>query len=196
MEQETKEEYKGIEGEFTLVELLAVMRQGAYGINIGTAACDKSCNLISNEIKPGEPLPFKDGSVEIVKAWDLFAFIGDEFPFLMAEIHRVLIPGGILSVKVPEYPCALSLAHPYIKRHFTPFSFNFFENDFKIYHVESLERFRGKNDRGMIGSYETNLYIELIKPNPEFDRQVAEKLKELEGKPMEQLSVKEMSVPN
>jgi len=113
-----------------------------------------------------QPLPFEDTSLQLIQAWDVMGFIGDEFEDFLADLHRCMIQGGMLSIKVAEYPCAMAISHPATKRVFTPFTFNYYEHFFDVMHTEVIEKARGGDDRGMLGSYESQLYIELRKKDP------------------------------
>jgi sulfotransferase family protein len=143
--------------------------------------CDASVVLEEKAIRFDEPLPFEDASVEMFKVYDVFQFLDGTFPAFMLELHRCLIQGGILSVRVPAYPCAASISNPYTKRVFTPFTFNYFTHLFETLTVEEIEQARGQSDRGMVGSYETYLYIEMTKPDPMRERFIKKHVEAVKG---------------
>jgi Sulfotransferase domain len=144
--------------------------------------CDSSVVLEEKAIRFDEPLPFEDSSVEMFKVYDVFQFLDGLFPQFLLELHRCLIQGGILSVRVPSYPCAASISNPYTKRVFTPFTFNFFTHLFEVMTVEEIEQARGAADRGQVGSYETLLYVELSKPDPIREKHIQKHIEAVKGK--------------
>ena len=57
------------------------------------------------------PLPFEDGSIAKVQAQDVLEHLPfDRLPFVLDEIWRVLKPGGVFRLSVPDY------RHPIHKR--------------------------------------------------------------------------------
>ena len=60
------------------------------------------------------PLPLADGSVEAARCEHLMEHIpaGTERIFVMNEVHRVLVPGGLFEVIVPLFPGWGSIADP------------------------------------------------------------------------------------
>jgi SAM-dependent methyltransferase len=51
----------------------------------------------------GTTLPFDDGSFDVVTALDVIEHVADDAA-VIAEMHRVLRPGGILLIMVPAFP--------------------------------------------------------------------------------------------
>lgn len=70
---------------------------------------------------------FKDDSVDIVNADNIFEHLGDEFIPLMNEIWRILKPTGFLHFAVPRFPHDTALMHPEHKRFFVQNSFAFWQ---------------------------------------------------------------------
>ena len=85
-------------------------------------------------------LPFRTGSLARVYCFDLVEHIAD-IPRLMAEIHRVLVPGGTVLITAPHFSCANAYADPTHRHHFAWRSFDYFtaEHDLRYY---SAARFR------------------------------------------------------
>jgi len=53
-----------------------------------------------------EPLPLPDGCVDGFQAEDVFEHIRyEQLPAVVDEIHRVLRPGGLFRLSVPDYGC-------------------------------------------------------------------------------------------
>jgi len=71
-------------------------------------------------------LPFKDNSIDKIKAIHIFEHLGDGFLFCMEECWRVLKPKGILCIDVPNFPDKEAIMHPDHKRFFIPETFSFF----------------------------------------------------------------------
>ena len=73
------------------------------GLDIDAAALEKAAALGIQPVQANveEPLPFEDGSFDAVVAGELFEHL--QFPdALVAEIGRVLRPGGVLAGSVPN----------------------------------------------------------------------------------------------
>ena len=117
-------------------------------------------------------LPFDDNSVDFVLCSHILEHIRNYIP-LMKEIHRVLKPGGILHIRVPEFPCAAAIADPTHVRYFCPESFTYLhytnmgydssglQGLFELQFLESLPNSRPELDRGKVGSYYTEVEAEL-----------------------------------
>jgi SAM-dependent methyltransferase len=73
------------------------------GLDVDPAALEKASALGIEPVRANvaEPLPFEDASFDAVVAGELFEHL--QFPdALVAEIHRVLRPGGVLAGSVPN----------------------------------------------------------------------------------------------
>jgi SAM-dependent methyltransferase len=73
------------------------------GLDVDPAALEKAAALGIEPVRANveEPLPFEDGSFDAVVAGELFEHL--QFPdALVAEIRRVLRPGGVLAGSVPN----------------------------------------------------------------------------------------------
>lgn len=55
-----------------------------------------------------KPLPIPDGSVDIYQSEDVFEHIDySDLPDTISEIYRVLTPGGLFRLSIPDYRCDL-----------------------------------------------------------------------------------------
>ena len=108
----------------------------------------------------------------------------------MRELHRVMKKGAALSIKVPEFPCAASVADPTHVRFFVPRSFEHFcghgglqtestADLFRLEICESVPRPNTQLDRGLPGSFFTEMVVELVKPDPERDAWIKKREQEL-----------------
>lgn len=59
-----------------------------------------------------DPLPFEDGSVDLIRAHDALEHIGAGFFELMDECWRVLSPKGVFDIWVPRFPSPAAVMHP------------------------------------------------------------------------------------
>ena len=110
-------------------------------------------------------LPFEDNRFEEVYASYVLCQIADrdKFKFVMNSIWRVLKPGGILKLKVPDArnPCAFQ--DPMDCRYFVKETFDYFNKDhyrYKVFHYgfkpwEIIKIEQERSDR---------LYVEMKKP--------------------------------
>lgn len=71
------------------------------------------------------PLPFRDRSIDQVYALNVLEHLED-LPAAMAEIYRVLRPGGRLNVEVPYFSSVNAFADPTHRRWFTYTTFEHF----------------------------------------------------------------------
>ena len=116
-------------------------------------------------------LPFENNSVAFINAEHVLEHIKN-YVALMKEFHRVLIPGGVLHIIVPEFPCAAAIADPTHVRFFVPASFTYLnakdigydtsdlQGLFKLEYLESMPHDRPGMDRGVIGYYFTEIEAE------------------------------------
>lgn len=58
-------------------------------------------NLDYQKVDPRQPLPFEDGSFDTVLSFQVFEHVSDTQRYL-AEIRRVLVPGGVLVLVTPD----------------------------------------------------------------------------------------------
>ena len=118
-------------------------------------------------------LPYKDNSVDIVKACHILEHVQNFMP-LMKEIWRVLKHEGILYIRVPEFPCAAVIADPTHCRFFVPESFYLWTDNrppgadtgnikglFNLEWIESVKHSSGMPDRGIPGRWFTEIECEL-----------------------------------
>jgi SAM-dependent methyltransferase len=75
------------------------------------------------ELEPDAPLPFEDGSFELVLCAETLEHVRD-VQLLLSELRRVLRPGGTLAVTTPAHGRAtgLSILAGGFDRHFDPLS--------------------------------------------------------------------------
>lgn len=85
------------------------VEMAAYG---DVVACDRSLDALGMAAARGvalrcagaaPQLPFADGTFDIVTAYDILEHVEDDAGFL-AELGRVLAPGGALAIHVPAWP--------------------------------------------------------------------------------------------
>lgn len=83
-------------------ERLRIVDLGAGGrrISAGTIALDFVAGPDTDVVGDVHRLPFADGTLDLVFATGLFEHVADERG-VIAEIHRVLRPGGLVHVEVP-----------------------------------------------------------------------------------------------
>lgn len=55
------------------------------------------------------PYPFKDNEFDVIEAFHVIEHLDRPFS-VMKELHRILKPGGVLSIKVPHF--SRGMAHP------------------------------------------------------------------------------------
>lgn len=138
------------------------------------------------------PLPFADEEFDFIKAWHVLEHLyHEQYIHCMLELHRILKKGGVLSIKVPEANCAAAIADPTHKMLFVPASFLHFSQAnlgaytaptqglFQLEICESVAQNRGAVDRGKPGSYFTEITVEYVKPDPEWERQVEARKQQL-----------------
>ena len=86
------------------------------------------------------PLPFRSDSFAAVYCFDLVEHIED-LASLMAEIHRVLAPGGTVLITTPHFSCANSYTDPTHRHHLGYRSCDYFTEDHALRYY-SAARFR------------------------------------------------------
>jgi SAM-dependent methyltransferase len=69
-------------------------------------------------------LPFADNAVDVIFAVHVLEHLHDLLT-TMAEIHRVLKPGGLLHVMVPHWQNVIAVADPTHVRYFSPQTFEY-----------------------------------------------------------------------
>ena len=72
-----------------------------------------------------KPLPFPDRSFEAVRLSHIVEHVPDLVAF-MAEVHRVLVPGGRVYIVTPHFSAAASYRDPTHLHHLSLFSFDVF----------------------------------------------------------------------
>lgn len=79
-----------------------------FKTHVGVTPFDSSTRNIRHDIRA--PFPIPDGSIEAFQSEDVFEHIpyGDLLP-IVEEIHRVLKPGGLFRLSVPDYRCPILL---------------------------------------------------------------------------------------
>lgn len=131
---------------------------------------------IAGDLEKGLPM-FKNEMFDFVLASHVLEHVKNYIP-LVHEIWRVMKPGGTLVIKVPEFPCRAAISDPTHVRFFVPESFshlikhNFgFDTGkmvglFEMNWLESIAFDRPSIDRGVLGSYFTEIHCELLKVMP------------------------------
>jgi SAM-dependent methyltransferase len=131
---------------------------------------------IMGDLEKGLPM-FKDEMFDFVLASHVLEHVQNYIP-LIHEIWRVMKPWGTLVIKVPEFPCRAAIADPTHVRFFVPESFSHlvahsfgFDTGgmaklFEMNWMESIAHDRPSIDRGVIGSYFTEIHCELLKVLP------------------------------
>ncbi len=83
-----------------------------FSANGWVCACDRSLHAlrfvgergIANRVAAdAEGLPFRDGTFDVILAFDVLEHVTDDAGFLR-ELARVLAPGGALAIHVPAWP--------------------------------------------------------------------------------------------
>ena len=97
------------------------------------------------------PWPFGDGSVAAIEARHVFEHVADPIVF-MTECHRVLEPGGRLSIVVPYYRSVDAFTDPTHRRFCTEWTFCYWVQG-NVYHE--------KNNAAYGGVSFTNLSVHL-----------------------------------
>lgn len=74
------------------------------------------------------PWPFADGEFDELRCWHVLEHLpaGMTRVAVMNEMHRVLRPGGELSIEVPVFPFWTAIADPTHVSYFVPQSFDYF----------------------------------------------------------------------
>ena len=75
-----------------------------YGKFVGLSLWHHDARHIKHDITV--PMPLPDGCVDVYQAEDVFEHIDiASLPGVVSEIHRVLKPGGVFRLAVPDYRC-------------------------------------------------------------------------------------------
>ena len=77
------------------------------------------------------PWPFKNNEFDEIYASHVLEHL-DNLPRAMEEIWRITKPNGRVIVRVPHFSCGINYQDPTHRRLFSYFTFDFFENKFKI----------------------------------------------------------------
>ena len=86
----------------------------------------KPCDQVADLSKPW---PWETGSVEVIRAWDIFEHIADKL-HTMNEAHRVLFDGGRLDLCVPTTDGRGAFQDPTHKSFWTPNDLFYFCSEF------------------------------------------------------------------
>lgn len=79
---------------------------GRYQKFVGLSINQANWQHIKHDIL--QPIPLRDGCVDIFQSEDVFEHIErDRIPAILNEIYRLLKPGGIMRMSVPDYRCDL-----------------------------------------------------------------------------------------
>ena len=75
-----------------------------FSTHLGQTPFAPSSRNIAHDVTT--PLPLADGTINIYQACDVFEHIRyAQLPFVFDEIYRVLKPGGLFRLSVPDYRC-------------------------------------------------------------------------------------------
>jgi SAM-dependent methyltransferase len=78
------------------------------------------------------PWPWEDNSIDNIEILDVLEHL-DNFVLAMEEIHRILMPNGIVLIRVPYWNHSCAYIDPTHKRGFHEQTFDFFDVNSKIY---------------------------------------------------------------
>jgi SAM-dependent methyltransferase len=78
------------------------------------------------------PWPWKDGSVQQILAQDVFEHVANPIGF-MTESHRVLEPGGLLTLKSPHWRHRDAFTDPTHRRFCTEHTWDYWIKDTHLY---------------------------------------------------------------
>lgn len=94
--------------------------------------CDSHCNpdILLELDDVNLILPFDDNSIDEIRAYHILEHIGIGFPRLMQEMYRVLIPGGIIDIKLPHPHHDIAIIDHDHKRQLLPESFRLFSKKY------------------------------------------------------------------
>jgi SAM-dependent methyltransferase len=110
--------------------------QGAIGIDKNTRSnADVICDL------DHFPYPFSDSSFDRIYIVHVIEPVGDVMQ-TMEEIHRLLVPDGVVYVVTPHYTDFSSFTDPTHRSHLSSFSFRYFGNQHGGFAYYSDVRFR------------------------------------------------------
>jgi cyclopropane fatty-acyl-phospholipid synthase-like methyltransferase len=70
------------------------------------------------------PWPFKDGEADEIRAVDIFEHVNNPITF-MTECHRVLTPGGVLTIQTTFWRSETAFTDPTHRRFCTPHTFDY-----------------------------------------------------------------------
>ena len=84
-------------------------------------------------------LPFEDRSLDVVRASHVFDRVED-FYAMMSELHRLLLPEGLIYASVPHASSPFAAwRHPETRREFVSQTFRWFERFEPIFKVEKIQ---------------------------------------------------------
>lgn len=129
---------------------------GAIGVdrNLQTRA-DVICDL------DRFPYPFEDASFTAVRAIHVIEHVADVIK-TMEEFHRLLAPGGRVSIATPHYTDFSSFCDPTHRWHLNSFSFRYFGENHGGFGYYSKARFREISVRVKLLSFWRLLGFELL----------------------------------
>jgi SAM-dependent methyltransferase len=80
-----------------------------FDTHLGLTPFSPSSRNIAHDLL--KPFPIADGKIEMFQAEDVLEHIPyDALPAIFAEIHRILMPGGLFRLSVPDYRSDIYLA--------------------------------------------------------------------------------------
>ncbi len=70
------------------------------------------------------PFPFEDNSMDEIACQDVLEHV--DYPIVLQELHRILKPGGELTIRVPHFTCYRNYVDPTHIKRFSIQTFDFF----------------------------------------------------------------------
>ncbi len=111
----------------------------------GAIGMDKNSNTDADVIHDSNqfPYPFDDNRFDLIVCDSVLEHLDDLFR-VMEEIHRIIVPNGIVDIKVPYYTSFDAFTDPTHRHFFTSRSFDYFREDY-TYNYYTAARFAIRN---------------------------------------------------
>lgn len=79
------------------------------------------------------PWPWADASFDRIVAIDVLEHLRGEVDGWLNECHRILVPGGVLVIRVPHYQHENAYTDPTHRRFFTPRTFDYWDKSRELH---------------------------------------------------------------